>query len=109
MERAVERRAHRRISGNENADMARGRVRPGRPADIIDVSEGGALIETEWRLAPGMQLDLQFGEPPAIRNVRGRVLRCHVSHLERARVRYRGAVLFEERVPFSVGQQVPRG
>ena len=96
----VERRAWPRVDTGTRADMARGKLRPGRPAQIVDVSAGGALIETEWRLLPGTHVELQVGEPVALYHVKARILRCHVARLDRERIRYRGALVFEERLPF---------
>jgi PilZ domain-containing protein len=95
-----DRRAWPRISTLERTEMACGRVRPGRAAQIVDLSPGGALIETDWRLLPGMRVELQLGEPVAQFRVKGRILRCHVALLDRERVRYRGAVVFEEQLCF---------
>jgi hypothetical protein len=61
------------------------------------VSAGGALIETEWRLLPGTRVELQVGEP-AVFKVTARILRCHVERLDRERIRYRGALAFDERL-----------
>jgi hypothetical protein len=104
----VDRRAWPRVTTDGCSDMARGKLRPGRPAHIIDVSAGGALIETDWRLLPGVRVDLQVGEPVALYNVRARILRCHVALLDRERIRYRGALMFEEQLPFC-GNEVPAG
>jgi hypothetical protein len=95
-----DRRAWPRVSTLERAEMASGRVRPGRLAHVVDVSSGGALIETDWRLLPGMRVELQLGEPVALHCVKGRILRCHVALLDRERIRYRGALSFEEPLPF---------
>jgi hypothetical protein len=89
-------------------DMARGKLRPGRPAQIVDVSAGGALIETDWLLLPGTRVELQVGEPVALYNVKARILRCHVARLDRERIRYRGALVFEEQLPFG-GNGDPEG
>jgi hypothetical protein len=102
-----ERRAWTRVSALGSSGMDRARLRPGRTAHIIDLSSGGALIETDWRLLPGVRVELQVGEPAAIFRVCGRILRCHVTTLTRERVRYRGALAFEERVPF--GEETTRG
>jgi hypothetical protein len=51
--------------------MAHGRLRPGRPAQIVDVSPGGALIETEWRMLPGMHVELQLGAPVPLYKMKG--------------------------------------
>jgi hypothetical protein len=96
----LERRAWLRMSTLERVEMANGRVRPGRPAQIVDVSPGGALIETECRLLPGARVELQLGEPVALYRVKGRIVRCHVSLLDREHIRYRGALAFEEQLPF---------
>lgn len=82
-------------------------MRPGRMAHIVDLSSGGALIETDWRLLPGMRVELQLGEPVAVFRVAGRILRCHVARLDRERIRYRGALMFEEQLPF--GEVPTRG
>jgi len=97
---AYERRATPRISTAGTHGMERARLRPGRTAYIVDLSAGGALIETDWRLLPGTRVELQLGEPATIYRVAGRILRCHVSLLDRERIRYRGALAFEERLSF---------
>jgi len=98
MEHALERRAWPRLSTLDYTEMAHGRLRPGRPAQIVDVSPGGALIDTDWRLLPGMRVELQLGEPVAIYRAKGRILRCHVSVLSGERIRYRGALMFDEQL-----------
>ena len=60
---ARERRASPRVLGLAMAGMERARLRPGRTAHIVDLSAGGALIETDWRLLPGMRVEMQVGEP----------------------------------------------
>jgi hypothetical protein len=82
------------------AGMERARLRPGRTAFVINLSSGGALIETDWRLLPGVRVEMQLGEPAPLFRVAGRILRCHVTLLDRERIRYRGALMFEEQLPF---------
>jgi hypothetical protein len=105
---SIERRAWPRMTTVTRSEMARGKLRPGRPAQIVDVSAGGALIETEWRLLPGTRVELQVGEPVALYSVKARILRCHVALLDRERIRYRGALMFEEQMPFN-GNDKPAG
>ena len=95
-----ERRASARVPALTIEGMERARLRPGRMAHIVDLSAGGALIETDWRLFPGMRVEMQLGEPVVLFRVAGRVLRCHVVLLDRERIRYRGALMFEEQLPF---------
>jgi PilZ domain len=100
----VERRAWTRVEAVNTSGMARGKLKPGRPAQIVDVSAGGALIETEWRLLPGARVELQVGEPVALCHVKARILRSHIARLHRDRVHYRGALAFEDQLPFLVGK-----
>jgi hypothetical protein len=81
--------------------MEQVRLRPGRTALVIDLSAGGALIETDWRLLPGMRVELQLGDPKTRFTVAARILRCHVALLDRERIRYRGALAFEHRLPLA--------
>jgi hypothetical protein len=102
----LERRAWPRVLTLDHLEIASGRVRPGRPAHIVDVSPGGALIETACRLLPGTRVELQLGEPVALYRVKGRIVRCHVSLLARERIQYRGALAFEEQLlPFGRGMK----
>jgi hypothetical protein len=80
--------------------MQQARLRPGRTAHVIDFSVSGVLLETDWRLLPGMRVEMQLGEPVPLFRVAGRVLRCHVALLDRERIRYRCALMFEEHLPF---------
>jgi hypothetical protein len=99
-----ERRASPRVSALTLAGMERARLRPGRTAHIIDLSSGGALIETDWRLLPGVRVEMQVGEPIPLFQVTGRIVRCHVALLDRERIRYRGALMFEQPLPFGVAE-----
>ena len=98
---ADERRATPRVSTVGSTGIGRARLRPGRTAQVIDLSAGGALIETDWRLLPGTRVELLLGEPAALHLVTGRILRCHVALLDRERIRYRGALAFEQRLSFA--------
>jgi hypothetical protein len=95
-----ERRATARVAPQGGSEMARARLRPGRTAQVIDLSAGGALIETDCRLLPGARVELQFGQPASQVKVAGRILRCHVALVDRERIRYRGALAFEQRLTF---------
>jgi hypothetical protein len=103
----TERRASPRSSALGDTGMDRARLRPGRSARIVDLSTVGALIETDWRLLPGMRVELQLGEPVVLFRVPARILRCHVTLVGREQIRYRGALAFEERLP--LGEAAPHG
>ena len=97
---AQERRAAPRVSTFGHSGMGYARLRPGRTACVVDLSAGGALLETDWRLLPGSRLELQLGGPTAFYKLAGRILRCQVALLDRDRIRYRGALAFEEKLAF---------
>jgi len=93
-----DRRANPRTSALTAAGLSHARLQPGRTAQVINLSSGGALIETDWRLLPGTRVELQLGATRRFR-VAGRIVRCHIEALERERVRYRGGLAFEEQLP----------
>ena len=99
--RGGERRAWLRTSHCASHGIAGARLLPGWPVHVIDLSCGGALIETGYRLLPGAQVELQLVGPNALQRVRGRITRSHVASLDRERgIRYRGALAFDERLVF---------
>ncbi len=100
-----ERRTAPRIAVSGVGRLGQARLRPGRKARVMDLSAGGALIETDWRLLPGTRLELQLGDPPELKRVAGHLLRCYVALLNRESILYRGALAFEERL--SWGNALP--
>ncbi|MQA30187.1 MAG: hypothetical protein GEU82_10155 [Luteitalea sp.] len=77
------------------------RVRPGFDASLLDISAGGAAIETACRLLPGTVVTLQLETRDRRHCARGRVVRCTVVSVQASRVSYRGAVCFEAPVAAS--------
>ncbi|MBI3493713.1 MAG: PilZ domain-containing protein [Acidobacteria bacterium] len=102
--RATERRSAPRYRDVEEHGIASVRVRAGHRADLVDLSEGGALVETTHRLLPGSSVELQIETKSGRTSVRGRVLRCDVSRLFPAAVWYRGAVQFDRHLPWYLGE-----
>lgn len=70
---------------------------------VIDASAGGVLVETPHRLLPGMPLEIHLGRDKQISTVRGRVLRCAVVRLNASAVWYRGAIGFDQHLPWLAG------
>jgi hypothetical protein len=90
---------HRRV---EQHGIVSAKVRPGRHASVVDVSAGGALVETTHRLLPGTAVELQLETSVERATVRGRVLRCTVAGLHPTSVCYRGAIGFDRHLPWFV-------
>jgi hypothetical protein len=109
---AVDRRCARRRCRMDEHGIVSARVRPGYDVLIIDVSVGGALVESRHRLLPGAIVELHLETPQRQTAVRGRVLRCAVSRLRSTSVCYRGAIGFDRHLPWfaddeSAGYAVP--
>jgi hypothetical protein len=69
-------------------------LRPGHKVVLINLSAGGALVESYDRMQPGARAELQLTGPKRIA-VRGRVDRCRVMALKP--LRYQGAIVFDQR------------
>ena len=103
-QQAAERRQTHRRQRLEEHGIVSTRVRPGHHATLIDVSAGGALIETNHRLLPGAAVELQVETGTARASVRGRVLRSTVIGVQPSWVCYRGAIGFDTHLPWFVGE-----
>jgi hypothetical protein len=90
-----ERRDHARVPPEQTPWQRAALLRPGREVVLVNLSRGGALIESTNRMHPGARTELQLlGD--ARRTIRGRIDRCRVTALDP--VRYQGAIVFDERL-----------
>jgi hypothetical protein len=97
----TEHRSERRRSTRfRRHDIVAAKVRPGRPVAIVDVSEGGALIETVHRLLPGTCVELHMETTERSATLRGRVSRCTVARVHASSLSYRGAIVFDGHLPW---------
>ena len=96
----ADRRRARRLAQSDDHGIVSARVRPGHRAKLIDISAGGALIETSHRLLPGAAVELHVETRSHRTNVRGRVLRCAVVIVRPSWVCYRGAIGFDRQLPW---------
>ena len=79
-------------------DAVSARIRPGHDVLIVNMSAGGALVESRHRLLPGACVELQVrDEKREPCRVKARVLRCAVSAVRADSLRFRGALVFEHR------------
>jgi hypothetical protein len=92
----IERRRDSRF-GEPVIARVRALLRPGRPVMLVNLSAGGALIESQRPLRPGSNVHLQLVLDDRSLGLAARVLRCAVGAIAAAGVRYRGAVAFEAR------------
>jgi hypothetical protein len=94
----------RRLRQVEQHRIIATRIRPGHLARIVDVSGGGALIETMYRLLPGTSVELHVETHTRHTRVRGEVLRAAVVKVRPDGVHYRGAIRFDRHLPWFVDQ-----
>ena len=95
-----DRRSNRRRRRVQEHGIVRARVRPGHLVTLIDVSSGGACVETDHRLLPGSSVELHVESENRRACLRGRVVRCAVSAVRPASVSYRGAIAFDRHLPW---------
>ena len=111
-ERPDRRRARRRQTIHDHGIVS-ARVRPGWEVSLLDVSAGGALVETTYRLLPGSPIELHVATDERRASVRGGILRSAVVGVRATGVRYRSAIRFDHFLSWFVddeasGYGVPR-
>lgn len=94
--RRVERRRHVRRLAADLGWLRAVRLRPRIEVVLMDLSAGGALVETATRLRPGMKTVLQLTTRNGELRAFGEVVRAWVSAIPPDRgVLYRGALRFD--------------
>jgi hypothetical protein len=73
-------------------------LRPGQEVRVVNVSRGGASLESSTRMLPGARTELQLSGPSRLM-VRGRIAWCRVARLDP--VVYQGAIAFDEALLWS--------
>jgi hypothetical protein len=101
---AIERRAVPRMRRAQDHGIESASIRPGRDARVLDISAGGALVETRCRLLPGSSVELHVQSEDRAVTVRGRVLRCAVVRVRPTFVCYRGAIAFDRHLSWFIDE-----
>ena len=98
--RGSDRRVHARLTPVELQNPITARLKYGEAVKLVDLSAGGALLETSMFLRPDTDLALELVDPRTrdVTDVVSRVLRSQVAGLQGG-VKYRGACVFDR--PFS--------
>jgi hypothetical protein len=104
---AERRRSGRRIPAADEP-LSRVRLRAGRELTVVDVSNGGVLVEGQARLLPGTHADVHIVTKDGRTLVRSRVVRAWVCDVQADMVRYRGALAFDRAIDTEpVGYALP--
>ena len=104
-EAASDRRAHERHTVSSLEWLSEARLKYGPGVSLIDLSVGGAQIETQGhRLHPGSTLVIELAARHAEFAIPARVIRCHVSQIA-PQTTFRGALEFKR--PFAFPETRP--
>lgn len=96
----TERRRSGRRAPRPEEPVCRVRLRTGRELSVVDVSNGGVLVEGA-RLLPGTHLDVHVTTREGRVLVRSHVVRSYVVEVRADAVRYRGALAFDRLIDTS--------
>jgi len=98
------RRAHLRRSARDLDWLQAVRLTGGTGynARLVDLSEGGALLELDTPLRPGVILTLELSGPGIETAVPLEVLRCYIANLHGEAAMYRGACAFAHLIELPV-------
>jgi len=94
----MERRASARRIPSEDETLARVRLRTGRELAVVDISDGGALVDGTARLLPGTHVEVHVVTREGRTLVRSRITRASVFAVAADTLRYRAALAFDARV-----------
>lgn len=92
----TERRRDSRF-GARVIERMRAVLRPGRTVSLVNLSAGGALVESQRPLRPGSNVHLQVIADDKTIGLAAQVLRCAVAAIDGDGVQYRGALMFHQR------------
>jgi hypothetical protein len=95
-----DRRLYPRFAVEQLRGLRAVRILLGPSISLVDMSAGGALIESDQPLRPGAEARLELADARGVRTVPFRVVRGWVSSIEEAR-RFRGACMFAEPLDLS--------
>ena len=93
--RHADRRQYRRFTARELPGFRSARIRSGPDVELVDVSAGGALLETNARLQPESEALLELFGSARKTVVPFRVLRCQIAAIDGS-PKYLGACVFKE-------------
>lgn len=103
-----ERRASPRLPPSAIPSLKGVKLVAGPEVRLVNISRGGALIESEARLSPGSNLCLRLVTAESVYLLKGHVLRSKVASLAGGGLRYQSAVSFNEEFSILPHRQRPQ-
>ena len=106
---SANRRSHRRLTLAEVPFVSKVRIKYGPAVKLIDLSPGGAQIETvNFRLQPGSTVVVEITSREGELSIPAQVLRCQLASLLPEPV-YRGSLIFKRPLDFKdLGSRLDR-
>jgi hypothetical protein len=98
----AERRTSPRLPPDAFPSLSGAYLRGDSSVNLIDISTGGALVESEERLAPSTKICLKVVTTDGTFMLHGRVLRSTISQLKGG-PRYRSGIAFDREFPLRAG------
>ena len=99
-----DRRAHRRHRDHELRWIRHARLSVGHAVSIVDLSAGGALVDSPVPLRPDSTLTLEIDGRGFSKAIQFRVVRCQIGALRPGQTIYRGACQFTTRIQLPSNQ-----
>jgi hypothetical protein len=80
------------------------RLSPGGAVALVNISESGALVASQTRFVPGVNVSVSFEGSMKPKPVKGRIVRCQVSAISKAGLlTYHTAIAFDKALSLPVG------
>ena len=95
----IERRRWPRMPPSVIPSLKSTRLLVGTDVQLLNVSRGGVLLETEARMIPGTTICIRLVAADAVFVVRGRVTRSRASLMRGTALLYESAIEFDELLP----------
>jgi hypothetical protein len=89
-----DRRIHTRLSGDDLGGLRLLRLKNGPELQIVDLSRGGALLESRVQMKPGAVVTFELKSHDSLIEIPSEVLRCQLARFDRGATLYRGACMF---------------
>jgi hypothetical protein len=103
----ADRRVHRRHPASDVSWLRTLRLKQGPEVKLVDISAGGALIDTRVQLKPGSEVTLQLTSGGQVVELLSEVIRCRLEAIDGSRALYRGACEFDRPIALDALAQAP--
>jgi hypothetical protein len=104
-EKVKEKRSSPRLPPSTIPDLKSVRLVAGPEVTLINISRGGALIETDAHLVPHSSVAIRLVAADAVFLLHGKVLRSRAFSFQGSSLLYQSAIAFEEELPLLAGYQ----